>query len=55
MYFLLLKKLMIIEKKTITALKNIKNEIRFINALQKQTNYILTVSFIWKIHNLKKI
>tara|TARA_B100000902_G_scaffold276920_1_gene262701 strand:- start:693 stop:2315 length:1623 start_codon:yes stop_codon:yes gene_type:complete len=39
--FSIIKKINDYRKKTITALKNIKNEIRFNNALQKQTNYIL--------------
>jgi hypothetical protein len=40
--FSIIKKINDYRKKTITSLKNIKNEIRFINALQKQTNYMLT-------------
>jgi hypothetical protein len=42
--FSIIKKINDYRKKTITALKNIKNEIRFINALQKQTNYVLTTA-----------
>jgi hypothetical protein len=39
-------------KKTITNLKNVKNGIRFINAIEKANNYVLTNEHRDKLHNL---
>ena len=40
--FAVIKKIDDYKSKTITNLKNVKNEIRFINALQKRNNYKIT-------------
>jgi len=39
-------------KKTITNLKNVKNGIRFINAIEKANNYVLSKEHREKLHNL---
>jgi hypothetical protein len=39
-------------KKTITNLKNVKNGIRFINAIEKANNYVLSKEHRDKLHNL---
>lgn len=61
--FSIIKKIDDLRAKTITTLKNIKNEIRYLNALQKKTNYHLddnkskrlTVLFYQKKKNINTI
>ena len=50
--FAIIKKIEDYRKKTITNLKNVKNEIRFYNALQKSNNYSLSNKDTLKINRL---
>lgn len=50
--FAIIKKIEDYRKKTITNLKNVKNEIRFYNALQKSNNYNLSNKDTLNIHRL---
>lgn len=56
--FSLLKKIDDYKSKTLTELKNVKNEIRFLNALQKQNQYKLSdedTCHLHKLFNNKKV
>jgi hypothetical protein len=50
--FAIIKKIEDYRKKTITNLKNVKNEIRFYNALQKSNNYSLSPQHTLRLNNL---